>query len=736
MRELFLYPITGLYDECHHIDYASLTSDSKLVANGRHCLRPIGNVWWREALGRATLELIVARLQARYRYSSADTLHHRAVLADPEKFIEAVQEAPRLIANLGAGAQQTFRALEALQIFCNLYSETISAPFVLSLQEGLVVNELSSLALVSEALNPITNPYLEFIQRHYLPILREVEPQLVWIVGPIKMSTFAMAMLARDACPGCHISVVGHSTEYYSLNKITNHLRQNTVLFSVIDSIVLEDFENAVPKLIECLHTEQSFDSVPNLIYVDRRKKQLSQNGDEWDLINLPGPAAGVPGLESIKVTATLAGRRSSEYWTELHPVSLPQEERQPNHVDPSEVADVKLWPNAWCYWDQCTFCAINRKYQALCKSPFQDVEAVADYMVNLSNRKVEYLWSIDEAIPPESLEELAKALIARRANLVWGTRSRIDQAFSRETCNLLGQSGLREIRLGLESASPRVLSAMNKFPKGWSVDLVEQLVCFFDESGVSVHFPVIVGFPTESDSERAETFAFLQYITAKYPSVTFNVNILGLDIASELFRNYERFGITMIRWPTPAKYLLGNLLDWDCVDTPFEYERLDQERNLLMRELLYPWMPSTASIPPYIFYRLSETSRATLPWKSHRHDTQRWNDVVPALCEDEPLIVSPALVVSDPIDRGQHATSKRYTLYDWRTHHTMECDEQGIELIQEFRTPQILHEVVTSLHARHCENMSLRSISDFFTPQIRKLYMMGVLYHVTRQDG
>lgn len=151
----------------------SITTDSK------YCLRGINNLWWHKALSVEMLELIATRLQHRYRYIAPGILQHRAILADPGKFIEAVQEAPKAIANLGAGARKAFSALETLQIFCNLYSDMISSPFVLSLQEGLLVNELSSLILLQDSLNPTTNPYLPFIEEHYLPLLHSVRPILL-----------------------------------------------------------------------------------------------------------------------------------------------------------------------------------------------------------------------------------------------------------------------------------------------------------------------------------------------------------------------------------------------------------------------------------------------------------------------------------------------------------------------------------------------------------------------------
>jgi hypothetical protein len=724
IRELYLFPLTGLFDECHRIDYASLVSAS-IEPSGKTCLRPLNNIWWREALSSETLRLIVSRLSARYHHIPPETVEHRAVLADPEAFFEAVENAPRALANLGGGARTAFAALETLHIFCRLYSDFVSYPITLSLQEGLVLNELSSKVLLQEALNPATNPYLPFIEHHLSPILRDAPIDLAWIVGPIKASTLAMALMVKRVYPQCHVSVMGHSTEYYSLNKITKYLKKNELLFSAIDSIVLDDFENTVPQLVECLRAGQPLDSVPNLLYRNERlRRHQWQKGGVVPLLR--DTAENGP----IAQTPMLGGLQSIEYHTHIHPVSISEASRQAVHVDPSEVADVKLWPNTKCYWDQCNFCGINRKYHTLPKNSFSEAEVVADYFATLQARGIRYVWSFDEAIPPRNLGELAEAIIRRGIDIQWQTRSKIDKNFTAEICDALGRAGLREIRLGLESASTRVLSVMGKFPSGWSLELVEEIVARFHNAGVSVHFPTIIGFPTETQSERSETFTFLKYLTDKYPSVTFNMNILGLDVASKLFEHYEEFGITSLRWPAPAKFFLGNLLDWDCDEAPFDYELCDAQRNDLMRCLLYPWIPSTATIPPYIFYRLAETSRATLVWKAQRHESGNWREVPPELSGTRPLSVSDRLAIS-ACDQHTSSSTARYFVYDWETHHNFQCDAETLLLLQELAEPKSLSDLFARLQqlANDSEGSCTKD-DQIIRSEVEKLYRMGVVRH------
>lgn len=654
LEQTFLFPVTGLYNECHEIDHVALLQARAPQPQESHGLRSLNNLWWRHALSEASLEEIVECLHLRMGPGGVDfPPHWEAILADPKKFVDEVHTSAERLVDLGAGPRNAFRALETLTLFTQLHSELLSAPYELKLQEGYVVNELSSLELLQSSLDQTRNPYLKFLERSAFPYLRERPTDLAWIVGRIKLTTFAMARFLRKAKPEAHISVIGHSSEYYSLNKIDKHLRRNGVLFSVVDSIILDDFDNTPLLLAEALRAGDDLRSVPNLMYRD---------------------ADGIHQTGYVKQTRPLNAdlRR------------LPNRvQNQEMTVPSSAVAETRLWPESQCYWNNCNFCAINRRYNTLPRNDFSHEEDRASLMTDLHTEGVEYLWSVDEAIPPRNLGRLADRIVEQGPTLFWETRSKVDKEFTDDICTRLGRSNLVEIRLGLESANPRVLSLMGKHPNGWSLELIESIVASFHAAGVSVHFPSIVGFPGETREERLDTYQFLEYITAKYPSVTFNVNILGFDVASKLFEEYPAFGVTTLRWPAPARYFLGNLIDWDCEETPFDYPALDAERNSFMRRVLYPWMPETAQIAPYIFYRLTETSRATMVWKRQRRDRDSWYEGELSVDLELPVMLSNSLVVMGPFNRGRFDTESHYLCFSWSTHQIFECDEPTANLLR-----------------------------------------------------
>lgn len=673
--ETYLYPITGLYDECHNISYDRLWNAKPLQNTGEYALSNLNNLWWKTATSLGILRKVVARLQRRYIYTIPKIDAHRLVLANPELFVKNVQEAIRTISNLGCGPKALFSALETLHIFCDLYSDFICYPFTLSLQEGLLLNELSTEVMFKEALDAELNPYLGFIEQDASEIIAERAANLIWIVGPIKTTTVAMAMMAKKANPNAHVSVIGHSTEYYSLNKIDYLLKKNTTLFSLIDSIVLDDFEHTIPELRDALRHGHDLASVPNLIYKETTDSK-----------------------SIIQTHYVKNNTKSVEFNTSRHDLSVKISDQSNRWIDFGSVTTAKLWPNAKCFWSSCTFCAINKKYNTLPVNDFTAISPAGQVFVNASELGKKFVWSIDEAIPPENLAELADELIATNSDILWETRSKVHDGFTPEVCVKLYSAGLREIRLGLESASSRVLDVMGKHPDGWSLDLVEKVASNFHDAGISVHFPVIVGFPTETADERNETYDFLEYITEKYPSVTFNINILGLDIASRLFTHFQEFGITEIRFPTDPKDFLGNLLDWNSTVEPFRYSSLDASRNEVMRKLLYPWMPTSCRMPVYIFYRLAETSRATLVWKSEREKRKDWRlsdfeDYEKASEPNASFVISDQLAIFSLPKKSRFTEEDHYWIYDWNTHHSLEVDENGLLLLKNLATPKMVNE-------------------------------------------
>lgn len=592
-----------------------------------------------------------------------------AIAANPSLFVDQVVEASQKICDQALGIREFYRYVETLQILCRLYSELVYAPHKLTLEEGFLVYEKSSLALFNTCLNPSINPYLKFILEHCTPVIEAVQPDMVWLNGRITISSMALSRLIKKSHPHTHISVVGHSSEYYSLNKIIKYLLRNEVLFSVIDSIVLDDADQSRDALLEAVAEGKDLSSVPNLLFARR--------------------SSG-----TVTVEQTHFKRFTSTEPLVEHLQFRPPSSHVPLRLCPSALVNVKLFPDHACYWNKCMFCGINQKYHGVgtgSENLDWDVGPALECFQTLQQRGVKYVWAIDEAIPPQTLRSLALGLLAQGNKIIWQARSRFDSALleQKNTCELLASAGLKEIRFGLESASPRILKRMRKFPPGVFPNVVQETVKRFHECGVSVHCPIIIGYPTESESERTQTLKFLDNLCQKYSTFSFNINIFGFDIKSPLFSAWIEEGLTKLQLPCEGRYLLGNLVDWDCEAAPYHREILEQERNEVMHRLLYPWLPKDSETSPHVLYRLTETTRNTLTFRATYS-----SDVPDEITKRQ---ASPTL-----ISAGKPGFQKgdKSLLYDWRTHVRVYGDisaSKNMEELKEAFSPEELNNVLNS---------------------------------------
>lgn len=344
--------------------------------------------------------------------------------------------------------------------------------------------------------------------------------------------------------------------------------------------------------------------------------------------------------------------------------------------ISPDSIVNVHLEPYKKCYWNKCTFCGINKKYHY---NEELSSERLIFQLDNLKNyilkNHIRYVWFIDEAIKPEKLKIIANYILENNLSFLWQVRCRIEEELMKDNLpHLLAKSGLREIRLGLESGSKSVLKHMNKFPEEFDFTIIEKIVSMYNSLGISVHTPIIVGYPEETFSDRQKTYELLSHLKKKYTLFSFNINILGLDISSKLFKEWYKYNIDKIDFPCAPDEYMGNIINWKS--SSFNYEQLDEERNNFMRDNLYPWMPHNTLVKPYLFYRLSETIRNTLIWKTlNTNATMIMNEDATFICSHNIVII--------PRENDNH-----YILYQWDSHHYLIANQLFISILKLFDNP------------------------------------------------
>lgn len=167
------------------------------------------------------------------------------------------------------------------------------------------------------------------------------------------------------------------------------------------------------------------------------------------------------------------------------------------------------------CYF-RCAFCAdpfvFGRKFTAI--PPEQMCEDLAYYH---SKYKFTDLNFQDETFftYAKRIKGFAEGLVKLNLGFSWAATMRADQGerLGDEVWQMLKESGLRRVLIGVESGSQEMMDWLKK-----DIKLTSVLWCAekCKELGIAINFPFIVGFPGESEKSVRATVDLVRQLNAK----------------------------------------------------------------------------------------------------------------------------------------------------------------------------------------------------------------------------
>lgn len=161
------------------------------------------------------------------------------------------------------------------------------------------------------------------------------------------------------------------------------------------------------------------------------------------------------------------------------------------------------------CYWGKCTFCDISLDYIKI----YQPVAAklLVDRMEQLISQTGENGFHfVDEAAPPSLMKAVALEIIKRKITVTWWANIRFEKNFTRDLCKLLKASGCIAISGGLEVASDRLLTLIDK---GVTVEQVAQVTRNLTEANIMVHSYLMYGYPTQTVQETVDSLEMVRQL-------------------------------------------------------------------------------------------------------------------------------------------------------------------------------------------------------------------------------
>ncbi|MGB5930056.1 MAG: radical SAM protein, partial [Cyclobacteriaceae bacterium] len=161
------------------------------------------------------------------------------------------------------------------------------------------------------------------------------------------------------------------------------------------------------------------------------------------------------------------------------------------------------------CYWGKCTFCDVSldyiRRYEPLTARLLCD--RIEEMIAQTGQNGFHF---VDEAAPPALLRELALEILRRELTVVWWTNIRFEKSFTADLCRLLKESGCIAISGGLEVASDRLLTLIQK---GVTIAQVAKVTENLTEAGIMVHAYLMYGFPTQTAQETIDSLEVVRQL-------------------------------------------------------------------------------------------------------------------------------------------------------------------------------------------------------------------------------
>lgn len=319
--------------------------------------------------------------------------------------------------------------------------------------------------------------------------MRAVDPLLVAISVPFPGNLYAALRCGqwiRENHPGVKVAMGGGfaNTELRSLS--------DPRVFNYVDFITLDDGEAPVEQLIRYVQGKADLASLKRCFYRDG-EQVIYQNNSQCKDYSFA--EVGTPDYSDLLL---------DQYISAIEVVN-------PMHSLWSDGRWNKLTMAHGCYWGKCTFCDISLDYIKI----YEPVTAslLADRMeAMIAQTGQTGFHFVDEAAPPALMRALALEIISRKMVVSWWANIRFEKSFTRDLCLLLKRSGCIAVSGGLEVASDRLLTLIQK---GITVAQVARVSKYFTDAGIMVHAYLMYGFPTQTEQETIDSLEMVRQMFA-----------------------------------------------------------------------------------------------------------------------------------------------------------------------------------------------------------------------------
>ncbi|MBK7261833.1 MAG: radical SAM protein [Rubrivivax sp.] len=475
---------------------------------------------------RSTIDATVAFLQGRdatlaHRICSRRFLPEGPRFETLEVYVDPDGGDPMAWAFGTLGVQDRARHLATLYLndIADVLREAIDPRFEFVRYAESLAQSQATFDPLAQALAAPPNLIDRLLQRLTLAVIDRHAPTLVLVSVPFPGAVYAafrIAQTIKAQHPQIALALGGGfvNTELRKLS--------DPRVFDHFDFVTLDAGERPLLALLEHLQGRRSR---------SRLVRCFVRDGGQVRYVNLAEPE--VPFAEVG--TPTWDGLPLDRYLSLLDMLN-------PMHRLWSDGRWNKLTVALGCYWKKCSFCDVGLDY--ISRYDAASAETLVDRIETIVAETGQTGFHfVDEAAPPKSLKALAAELQRRQLSISWWGNVRFEKSFNPALCQQLADSGCIAISGGLEVASDRLLTLMNK---GVSVEQVARVTKGFSDAGILVHAYLMYGFPTQTVQDTVDALEYVRQLFAQGCIQSGFFHRFACTVHSPVGMQPERFGVTL----------------------------------------------------------------------------------------------------------------------------------------------------------------------------------------------
>lgn len=246
------------------------------------------------------------------------------------------------------------------------------------------------------------------------------------------------------------------------------------------DYIIQGEGEVTLLELISALENKTAIDTIEGIVFENETEIHVNKNRNVLqNLDELPMPAWDLVDIESYK-----------NIW------------KQSKQGFTLNIATTRGCPYK-CNW--CAKPIYGNRYNA--HSPEYIVNEIAYLKENYG---VSRFWMCDDifGLKPNWVQEFNSELQKKQIKIRYYIQSRVDLLLKEDTIEALAKSGLEEVWVGAESASQKILDAMDK---GTKVEEIYEATRLLKTQNIRVAFFLQFGYLTENQDDISKTIAMVK---------------------------------------------------------------------------------------------------------------------------------------------------------------------------------------------------------------------------------